>query len=56
MPEIQRTSLGNVVLLLKSLGYLGSPSPPEERREEGLESLIPAEKLFYTLTSFFRDP
>lgn len=32
VPEIQRTSLGNVVLLLKSLGDLGSPSPPEREK------------------------
>lgn len=34
VPEIQRTSLGNVVLLLKSLGD-GVPGP-SERREVGL--------------------
>lgn len=45
VPEIQRTSLGNVVLLLKSLGYWVRPVLRE--REVGLESQIPAENLFY---------
>lgn len=44
VPEIQRTSLGNVVLLLKSLGDWG---PMVLLREErlGLESLVPVQVL-----------
>lgn len=38
VPEIQRTSLGNVVLLLKSLGDWHPPGPPEARWV-GLEAL-----------------
>lgn len=54
VPEIQRTSLGNVVLLLKSLGYWGRPVLRE--KGGGARVTDPCRESLLPLISFFRDP